>query len=94
MSPRAINDIRRLYDQATAATVERDLQRAVEILKTLPDEETRERAAVFMDGLSQMRSEAPGKTASTAKVGNCRWAQETRPANKKPLEPNASFTCV
>ena len=57
MSQRAINEIMRLYDRATAATVERDLKRAVEILKTLPDEETRERAAVFMDGLSQMRSE-------------------------------------
>ena len=57
MSQSAINEIRRLNDRATAATVERDLKRAVEILKTLPDEETRERAAVFMDGLSQMRSE-------------------------------------
>ena len=57
MNQRAINEIRHLYDRATAATVERDLTRAVEILKTLPDEETRERAAVFMDGLSQMRSE-------------------------------------
>ncbi len=57
MNQRAINEIRYLYDRATAATVERDLTRAVEILKTLPDEETRERAAVFMDGLSQMRSE-------------------------------------
>ena len=57
MSQREINEIQHLYDRATAATVERDLTRAVEILKTLPDEETRERAAVFMDGLSQMRSE-------------------------------------
>ena len=57
MSQRAIDEIRRLYDQTTAATVERDVKRAIELLKTLPDEETRERAAVFMDGLSQMRSE-------------------------------------
>ena len=57
MSQRIINEIRRLYDQTTAASVERDLKRAVEILKTLPDEDSRARAAVFMDGLSQMRSE-------------------------------------
>ena len=57
MSTRKIKEIRRLYEKTTASTVERDLKRAVEILKTLPDEETRERAAVFMDGLSQMRSE-------------------------------------
>lgn len=57
MSQKAIQEIRRLYDRTTPATVERDLARAVELLKTLPDEETRARGAVFMDGLSQMRSE-------------------------------------
>ena len=57
MSLRKIAQIRRLYNEATAATIEDDLRRAVEILKTLPDEDTRARAAVFMDGLSQMRSE-------------------------------------
>ena len=54
---RKIDQIRRLYYEATAVTIEDDLSHAVEILKTLPDEDTRARAAVFMDGLSQMRSE-------------------------------------
>ena len=57
MSQRKVSEIRRLYDHTTARTIESDLKRAVDILKSLPDEETRERAAVFMDGLSQMRSE-------------------------------------
>lgn len=57
MSQRAAAEIRRLYENATSTTIERDLTRAVELLKTLPDEETRERAAVYMDGLSQLRSE-------------------------------------
>ena len=57
MSDRKIAKIKRLYHDATAATVEQDLAQAVEILKTLPDEDARARAAVFMDGLSQMRSE-------------------------------------
>ena len=57
MSQRKLNLIRRLYHETTPATIERDLKHAVEILKTLPDEDTRARAAVFMDGLSQMRSE-------------------------------------
>ena len=34
-----------------------DLDRAIDLLKTLPSEEERERVAVYMDGLSQMRSE-------------------------------------
>ena len=54
---RQVEQIKRLYYRTTATTVERDLNRAVAILKTLPDEETRARAAVYMDGLSQMRSE-------------------------------------
>jgi len=53
----AIDEIRQLYFNATAATIQRDLARAVEVLKSLPDEEARERAAVFMDGLALMRTE-------------------------------------
>ena len=37
MSDRKIAKIKRLYHDATAATVEQDLAQAVEILKTLPD---------------------------------------------------------
>ena len=57
MSQRKIDEIKRLYNRSSAGTIERDLKRAVAILKALPDEETRARAAVYMDGLSQMRSE-------------------------------------
>jgi hypothetical protein len=52
-----IDAIKQLYFNATRQTISRDLSRAVEILKTLPTEEDRERAAVYMDGLAQMRSE-------------------------------------
>lgn len=52
-----IAEIKRLYHETTKATIQRDLTRAVELLKTLPTEEDRERVAVYMDGLSQMRSE-------------------------------------
>jgi hypothetical protein len=49
-------EIKRLYYQTTAATIQRDLARAVTLLKEL-SEADRERVAVYMDGLSQMRSE-------------------------------------
>jgi hypothetical protein len=52
-----ITEIKRLYHSATRATIQRDLTRAVTLLKSLTSEEERERAAVYMDGLSQMRSE-------------------------------------
>jgi hypothetical protein len=50
-------EIKRLYYAASAATIQRDLKRAIELLKTLKNEEEREKVAVYMDGLSQMRSE-------------------------------------
>jgi hypothetical protein len=52
-----IEEIKRLYYGATKATIHKDIARAIELLKSLPSEDDRQRAAVYMDGLSQMRSE-------------------------------------
>jgi hypothetical protein len=52
-----VAEIKRIYLTATRTTVESDLQRAIALLRTIEKEEDRERAAVFMDGLSLMRSE-------------------------------------
>ena len=52
-----IAEIKKIYYAATKATIQNDLVRAIELLKTLPSEEDRQRVAVYMDGLSQMRSE-------------------------------------
>jgi len=53
----ALGEIRRLYFNATRQTIQRDLQRAVDLLKSMRDDTERQRAAVYMDGLAQMRSE-------------------------------------
>ena len=60
----ALDEIKHLYFNATRATIQRDVDRAIDLLKSMPDEDERQRAAVYMDGLSQMRSEwaAGGKT--------------------------------
>ena len=58
MSP--LDEIRRLYFNATQATIQKDLARAIALLKSIPSEEERDHAAVYMDGLSQMRSEWAG----------------------------------
>lgn len=52
-----VEEIKRLYYNATKATIQKDLARAVTLLKSMSSEEDRQRAAVYMDGLSQMRSE-------------------------------------
>ena len=53
----AIAEIKQLYYKATKQTIQKDLARAIDLLKTLPTDDDRERVAVYMDGLSQMRSE-------------------------------------
>lgn len=53
----ALAEIRHIYFNTTRRTIEHDLAHAIALLKSLPDEEEREKARVYMDGLSQMRSE-------------------------------------
>ena len=50
-------EIKRLYYETTRQTIQQDLAKALDLLKSMASEEERERAAVYMDGLSQMRSE-------------------------------------
>jgi len=68
-----VAEIKKIYYAATKATIQNDLARAIDLLKTLPSEEERQRVAVYMDGLSQMRSE---------------WAQAARggvsPSSSRP----------
>ena len=52
-----IDEIKQLYFKATAATIQDDFARAIDLLKTLPDEESRGRVAVYMEGLAEMRKE-------------------------------------
>ena len=51
------DEIKRLYYQATQTTIQKDLAKAIALLKTIKTEQERERVAVYMDGLAQMRSE-------------------------------------
>ncbi len=52
-----VAEIRRIYYNTTPKTIEHDVAEAIELLKRLPTEEARERAAVYMDGLAEMRSD-------------------------------------
>jgi hypothetical protein len=64
----ALAEIKRLYYQTTPASIDRDLARAVALLKGM-DPDQRDRVAVYMDGLSQMRSEwASPKSGAKPKI--------------------------
>ncbi len=51
------DEIKQLYFSATKATIAADLERAIGLLISLESDEARERVAVYMDGLAQMRAE-------------------------------------
>jgi hypothetical protein len=53
-------EIKRLYFSSTRATITRDFERAIDLLKEMPEEE-RHRAAVFMEGLAELRKEWQGR---------------------------------
>jgi hypothetical protein len=70
-SPRsAADEIKQLYYGATKTTIAKDLERAITLLISLESDEAREHVAVYMDGLSQMRSEwaAASKAPAAAKA--------------------------
>jgi len=73
LTPEAkLGEIRRLYFKTTRKTIDADLAKALDLLKSMSTDDERERVAVYMDGLAQMRSDwkqgtkkAKGKSAGT-----------------------------
>jgi hypothetical protein len=74
-------EIRRLYFKTTKATIQQDLEKALDLLKSMASEEERERATVYMEGLAQMRRDWSGK--QRAGKGSGQKAQ----GNKKKRQP-------
>ena len=62
-------EIKRLYYETTRQTIQQDLAKALDLLKSITSEEERERAAVYMDGLAQMRSEWGREVKSKSEKG-------------------------
>jgi len=49
--------VRKIYFNTTRQTIEHDFAHAIELLKGLETEEDREKATVYMHGLSELRKE-------------------------------------
>ena len=76
-----LTEIKRLYFRTTRQTIDGDLARALDLLKSMTSEEERERATVFMEGLAEMRrdwsrSKGAGKPGRGA-------AKERKPKDRK-----------
>jgi hypothetical protein len=65
----ALDEIRRIYFKTTRETIEHDFAHAIELIKALPDEASRSKAHVFMEGLAEMRRD---------------WAKPVKAKRKKP----------
>jgi hypothetical protein len=61
MSADKIAEIRRIYFAATQKTIQRDLERAIDILKSLKDDDERGKASGYMEGLNELRKEWKGR---------------------------------
>jgi hypothetical protein len=49
--------IKALYYRASKATIVRDFDEAIDLLKVMTSEDERERATVYMHGLAEMRAQ-------------------------------------
>lgn len=60
--------LREIYFKTSKRTIDADFAHAIEILKSLPSEDERQKAHVYMEGLAEMRKEwessAPAKSAT------------------------------
>jgi hypothetical protein len=53
----ALAELRQIYFKTTKRTIANDFDHAIELLKSLPTEEEREKATVYMEGIAQLRKE-------------------------------------
>lgn len=80
----AIAEIRKIYYATTKATIQNDIDRAIELLKTLPTDTDREKVAVYMDGLMQMRSEWSASARPNARGGGGAISSSRPGASERP----------
>ena len=58
-----LDEIRKIYYATSKSTIERDFDRAIDLLKSMKSEDERERATVFMQGLAEMKAGRPLRAA-------------------------------
>ena len=81
-----LDEIRKLYFAATAATIEADFDRAIDLVKAMASEEERERSVVFMEGLAEMKKQwmrsKPGNETAGRRGGRAPKAARKPPSRR------------
>src|SRR5688572_27325711 len=65
----ALAEIRKIYFATTRQTIDNDFAHAIALLQSLPDEEAREKASVYMEGIAQMQREWEAASRRKTKGG-------------------------
>lgn len=75
--------LKALYFGATPATIADAFDEAIDALKTLPTEADRERAAVYMEGLAEMKREFAGRGGPKRSGNASRRTAEAAPKRRQ-----------
>jgi hypothetical protein len=79
----ALAEIRQIYFKTSRRTIDNDFAHAIELLKSLPDENARARAHVYMEGLAEMAREWGGGGAKSGNVEKWKSGKVRRKRRKK-----------
>ena len=79
----ALAEIRHIYFKTSRHTIDNDFAHAIELLKTLPDEDARAKAHVYMEGLAEMAREwGTAKSGKMESSKSRKGRRERRSTNK------------
>ena len=65
-------EIRQIYFKTSKGTIVRDFDRAIDLLKSIPDMEDRQKATVYLEGIAEMRKEFTSSNTSGRRSGRPR----------------------
>ena len=79
-----LEQLRSIYFNATRGTIQDDFGNAIDLFKQLTTDEDREKAAVFMEGIAEMRREwaGDGRGKNGGKPGSNPARSAKKPAGK------------
>ena len=76
-----LGEIRDIYFKTNRSTILSDFARAIDLLKSIPTPEERQRATVYMDGLAEMRKEFGAAAQMSGRSGRARNKRKPRRSN-------------
>jgi hypothetical protein len=86
------DEIKQIYYSTTRETIERDLARALALLRQMPDDDARQRAAGLMHGLSDLKREWKPKKKPMGKAKRKRESRASGAEAPPPQAPPAGKT--